>query len=259
MTALFRAIYAAIIAASVVAAPASVYAQSAILQAGPVVPGHVPMYINGYSQQPIATDSGPAAGGPPGTGLGELGLTARGNGTAPYANAGTGPFGTNFCDFDAPTTNATGYHYLCFSPDAQGGGLISYGAGGAASTEPLQISVNGSLYQFPPQNFPGGGIYYHRRTISDTATTDTAQYTDVVINWNSTAATAKTETLPACSTANDGETFIVKDEANTAGQYTITIKPSTGTIEKSTTFYAATGGGSWTIICDASTSNWTVN
>jgi hypothetical protein len=240
-------------------APSIVFAQSAILQAGPVVPGHVPMYINGYSQQPIATDSGPAAGGPPGTGLGELGLTARGTGTPPYANAGTGPFGTNFCDYDAPTTNATGYHYICWSPNALGGGLIAYGAGGLATAEALQISVNGTLYQFPPQNFPGGGIYYHRRTITGTTTTDTALYTDVVINWNSTAAAAKTETLPACSLTNDGELFIVKDEAQTSGVYPITITPSTGTIEKTTSFTAGIGSGAWNVVCDGSTTNWTVN
>jgi hypothetical protein len=259
MKAASRAIGFVLMALLAVAAPASVYAQSALLQGGPITAGHVPMYINSYSQQPVVTDSGPASGGGPGFGLGELGLTVRGTGTAPYANAGTGPFGTNFCDYDAPVTNATGYHYICWSPNAQGGGLIAYGAGGTASVEPLQIAVNGTLYAFPPQNYPGGGVYYHRRTITGTTTTDTALYTDVVINWNSTAASAKSEALPACSTTNDGEVFIIKDEAQTSGLYPITMTPASGTIEKTSSFTANVGSGSWTLVCDGSITNWTVN
>ena len=44
-----------------------------------------------------------------------------------------GPYGTNICDYDAPTNNATGYHYVCLSANAQGGALIAVGAGGVAS------------------------------------------------------------------------------------------------------------------------------
>jgi hypothetical protein len=149
MKAVLRATRLVVIALAVIAAPAAVHAQSALLQGGPVTPGHIPMYINGYSQQPIVIDSGPAAGGLAGTGLSELGLTARGNGTPPYANAGTGNLGTNFCDYDAPTTNATGYHSLCFSPNAQGGGLIAYNAFGTASPLPFTIEVNGQNFTFP--------------------------------------------------------------------------------------------------------------
>jgi hypothetical protein len=134
---------------AVIGLPAAAFAQSTLLQGGPVAPGHVPMYVNSYSQQPIVQDSGSAAGGPPGTGLSELGLTVRGTGTAPFANAGTGPNGENFCDYDAPTTNATGYHVLCISPNALGGGLISYGAFGGASQLPFSIAVNGVTETFP--------------------------------------------------------------------------------------------------------------
>jgi hypothetical protein len=149
MKAALRAIGFVLMALLVIAAPASVYAQSALLQGGPITAGHVPVYINSYSQQPVVTDSGPAGGGPAGTGLSELGITASGNGTAPYANAGTGNLGTNFCDYDAPTTNATGYHSLCFSPNAQGGGLIAYNAFGTASALPFTIEVNGQNFTFP--------------------------------------------------------------------------------------------------------------
>ncbi len=118
-------------------------AQTVILQGGPTTPGHAPMYVGQGSQQPVVQDSGPAGGGAVGLGLSEILSVVRGTGTAPYANAGTGPNGENICDYDAPTTNSTGYHYLCLSPNAQGGGLLSYGAAGGATPLPLQFLVNG--------------------------------------------------------------------------------------------------------------------
>lgn len=125
--------------------------QGAILQGGPHTPGHAPMYLGSGQQgsQTVVQDSGPAGGGGVGLGLSEGLFVARGTGTAPYAGQGTGPLGTNICDYDAPITNATGYHYLCFSANAQGGGLIAYGAGGAAAALPLTININGSAFQFP--------------------------------------------------------------------------------------------------------------
>lgn len=65
------------------------YAQTAVIQSGPQAPGRVPMYI-GSGSQPVVKDSGPASGGGPGVGLSELGITARGSGTAPYAGKGSG-------------------------------------------------------------------------------------------------------------------------------------------------------------------------
>lgn len=120
------------------------YAQSALLQAGPITPGHAPMYTNSGSSQAVVQDSGPAAGGPVGLGMGEGLYVARGVGTPPYISQGTGPYGTNWCDYDAPITNATGYHYLCLSANA-GGGLIAYGSGGVATPLPLNVIVNGVL------------------------------------------------------------------------------------------------------------------
>ena len=140
-------------------------AQQAVLQSGPWTQGHAPLYVGQGSSQPVVQDSGTAAGGALGTGLTELGLTIfNPNLTPPYANAGTGPYGTNFCDYDAPTNNATGFHYLCFSPNAQGGGLIAYGAGGVASPLPLQFIINGLVEPFSniPANCatPNGIAYY---------------------------------------------------------------------------------------------------
>lgn len=130
-------------------------AQGTILQGGPWAPGHAPMYTGQGSGQAVVQDSGPAGGGATGYGLSEQLLVARGTGTPPYVAQGTGPFGTNWCDYDAPITNPTGYHFLCMSANAQGGGLIAYGAGGAASQLPFQFNLNGTLYQLP---FSAGGV-----------------------------------------------------------------------------------------------------
>jgi len=102
------------------------------------------MYSPGGSFQAVIQDSGPASGGQPGLGLSELLGVSR----SPNANSGTGPLGTHACWYDAPITTG-GYHYICFDPNAQGGGLIAYGNAGTAPQESLQIAVNGTAYPFP--------------------------------------------------------------------------------------------------------------
>lgn len=125
-------------------------AQSTLLQGGSRSAGHVPMYVNqGSGGQVTVQDSGSAAGGGAGVGLSELLVVSRGTGTAPYAAQGTGPNGEGICFYDGPTNATAGYHAMCFSANAQGGGLISYQAGGAASALPFNFKVNGTLYEFP--------------------------------------------------------------------------------------------------------------
>jgi hypothetical protein len=111
------------------------------------------MYVGQGSSQPIVQDSGAASGGPVGMGLSELDMIARGTGTAPYAAQGTGPYGTIDCKYDGPTTGP--YHYLCLSPNAQGGALIAIGNGGGATTQGFNLILNGATYAFP---FVVGGI-----------------------------------------------------------------------------------------------------
>jgi hypothetical protein len=123
--------------------PSLALAQSAILQGGPWAYGHVPAYSNPGSSQPTVIDSGAARGGAQGQGVSELNLQAVGTGTPPYAGQGTGPYGTNHCEYDAPNNNPTGYHFICFSPNAQGGALIVVGYGGVASPLPLNFIING--------------------------------------------------------------------------------------------------------------------
>lgn len=135
--------------------PAAAGAQG-VLQNGPTANGHVPMYV-GQGGQAVVQDSGPAGGGIPGYGLSELLIAARGSGLPPYAGQGTGPLGTNVCDYDGPISSAAGYHYICLSANAQGGGLITYGAGGGAAELPLSVVVNGATIPFGGQLLAGAG------------------------------------------------------------------------------------------------------
>src|SRR6202166_407636 len=142
--------FARIIAlAAALGLPSLAWAQSTLLQGGPWTPGHVPQYAIGAGQQPVVIDGGGAAGSGAGGNVSEIGVTARGPGTAPYAGQGTGQRGTNICDYDAPITNPTGYHYLCMSANAQGGGLLVFGNAGGATQLPLQFVINGVSYPFP--------------------------------------------------------------------------------------------------------------
>ena len=130
-------------------------AQSSLLQGGPHSAGHLPMYV-GPQTQPIVQDGGGAGGGGLGINPSEIGITSRSpTGLYPSASSGNGPLGEHSCMYDGPTTNASGYHYLCTDPNANGGGLIDYGAAGGATAEPLYFVVNGTTYSFP---FTVGGI-----------------------------------------------------------------------------------------------------
>lgn len=132
------------------------FGQGAVLQGGSWTPGHVPMYVGMGSGQAIVQDSGPAGGGTTGLGISELLLVARGTGTPPYSGQASGPDGTNFCNFDAPTDNPTGYHYVCMSPNATVAGVtgtvISTGSGGAATPLPFYLCSNGACVT------PNGGV-----------------------------------------------------------------------------------------------------
>ncbi len=133
----------------------SAFAQSAVLQGGGFTQGHLPQYVSTFGQ-PIIMDGGGAGGGALGVNPGEIGITARGAGTPPFSGLGTGPLGSIFTLYDAPTTNATGYHYMAFSPNSTTGGpTITVGAGGTATALPFTFVVNGTNYAFP---FVTGGI-----------------------------------------------------------------------------------------------------
>jgi hypothetical protein len=125
----------------------SAFAQSALLQGGPWTPGHAPMYSVSGNAQPVLQDPGTALGGALGYGLKEFLQVNRGSGAGPYADVGLGPYSTNNCLYDGPTTGA--YHYLCFDANAQGGALLAVGYGGGATPLPLSFIINGVTYDFP--------------------------------------------------------------------------------------------------------------
>ena len=237
--------------AALVLLPLAAYAQGVIQQSGPATSGHAPMFVfNG-----TVTDSGPASGGAAGQGLSEFLGVVRGTGTGPYANAGTGPFGTNMCDYDAAPGGGTAYHFLCFSPNALGGGLITYGASSTGAQLPLNFNINGVTYAFPG---PGNGnVSGPNSTISGdyacwngtsgtllsdcgaggkTVTIVTASGSVavsaasqiVVINKGTPAATSvilpASSGFPNCPTVpNSCPEITVKDGAGNAATYTITV------------------------------------
>ncbi len=141
----------ALLLLALILAPAVALAQGALLQGGPFTAGHSPMYQNGVA---ALQDSGSANGNSPngsaGAGLSELLQFNRvaGSGT------GTGPFGTHDCHY-ANTASASGggitspYTYLCLDALAQGGGLITFGSGGGAPLQNLNVMVNGVMQPVP--------------------------------------------------------------------------------------------------------------
>lgn len=121
------------------------FGQGVPLQGGQGAPGHVPQYVFTGTSQPVLVDGGGAGGGATGANVSELGIAARGTGNPPFVAQGGGPNGENVCDYDGPTTSAAGYHVLCLSANAAGGGLISYNAFGGAASLPLLFQINGAL------------------------------------------------------------------------------------------------------------------
>src|ERR1041385_2688902 len=115
----------------------------ALLEGGPWAQGHSPMYVGQGSSQAIVMDRGPASGGGVGVGLSEQLLVARGIGTPPFIAQGSGPYGTNWCDYDAPTTNPTGYHFLCLSANVHGDAYFAVGPGGTGTPGGLTFNING--------------------------------------------------------------------------------------------------------------------
>lgn len=203
---------------------AGAFAQQVPLQAGPWAAGHVPMYSTSGGTQPIIQDAGTAGGGSTGANPSEIGITARGTGTPPYADQGHGPNGEIFCTYDAPTTNATGYHYLCMSPNADAGGLVSYGAVGSATVAPLQFMVNGTLYEFPGTG-NGNVVGPATTTIGDIAIWDNTTGT-LLAGISSSAILPHLADNLTSTGANQGTAFAIVQNLNAF----TTVAPSTGGI-----------------------------
>lgn len=182
------------------AAPA--LAGSPIIQGGPVTPNHVLMYSPGSgSFQAIVQDAGNAGGGSVGVNPSEIGVTQ--SGTA------HGPNGEPFCVYDGPTTS--GYHALCLGPNVSSTGLISYGAYGGATAQPLHIDVNGATQAIVAG--PLSSTIGHQACFGDTAGS-TLTDCQTVTTYAPATKTGATYTM----TATDGSLII-----NSGGTFTLTL------------------------------------
>lgn len=230
------------------AAGTPAYAQ-AILQGGPWTPGHVPGYVGQGMSQPVVMDGGPAGGGGVGTGISEMGLIARGTGIPPYVGQGTGPFGTNFCDYDAPITNPTGYHFLCLSANVGGNGIIAYGAGGMATPGVLNFIINGITYTYPPPSSTGTNITVVTVTASGTITLPPASEYVLVnktVPANTLVVLPLSSNWPTCpASALSCPVYTIKDAAYNSGTYPITITAADGkNIENASSYILNSNGDS---------------
>lgn len=187
-----------------------------IIQAGPWGSGHVPVYSGPGSSVPFVIDSGPAGGnGNVNQGVSEMLMV--------QPATPTGPNGTNWCDYDKnPATTTTGYHYLCLSPNAGGGGAIVFGAGGGASPLPLTAIVNGVTTQI------GGGsagtIAFPAAVAGTTNSGGIPYFSDFVTLSSSGTLAANSIILgggsggpPATTTTGAGVVTAIGNDANTTG------------------------------------------
>lgn len=97
------------------------------------------------------------------------------------------------------------------------------------------------------------------RVIS-TGSADTITTADIggLVKWSSSTATAKVETLLACTAGLAGRTLSIKDGAGSAAAYPLTITPTAGTIDSSASFAITTSKQGVTMICDG-ISDWVLN
>lgn len=100
----------------------------------------------------------------------------------------------------------------------------------------------------------GGAGFLSTREITS-GVSDAATSNDNLIAWDSSSASAKTQTIPVPT--KKSKTLVIKDEYGNAGTYNITISPASGTIDGSATFVMNSNLQSVTLVANG-TSNWMV-
>lgn len=162
-----------------------------------------------------------------------------------------------------PNSGATAGSYTCSNVTVTAQGLVSAASsgscsgGGSATTvqSGTGVAVSGSPCTTTCTVSLSGIMVLNTRTVAS-GTSDTASATDYTVTWNSAATGAKTETVPNCSSGNKGQVMVIKDEAQNAATYSITVEPaSAGTIEGAATAVITSNGAALTIQCDGG-SNW---
>jgi hypothetical protein len=254
----------AVIVAALVAAAGPALGQGAIQQAGPVVPGHAPVWW----QNGILADGGtPSA--PLFNALGLYGGTSC-------------PFGISSQPSGGTYTSAFALFTICQTTTATT--LTLAGIGQAAPS--LYLNLGGVIYSFPG---PGSGdVLGPSSAVSNNAvcfngtsgtiikdcgippanpdifrevtsgTTDAASSSDVTIAWNSSSAATKTESLYACNSGVKGKQLYIKDEYGSAGTYPYTLAPNgADTIDTGSFYYLSANFQGVALQCNGS-GNWIV-
>lgn len=102
----------------------------------------------------------------------------------------------------------------------------------------------------------GGGIFTGALRTITSGTLDTATLLDGTIAWNSSVASAKTQTIYACNSAVNGRVLVIKDQRNNGIFFNITIQPTGGTVDHSSTYVLASSGQGVQLQCNGSLSDW---
>lgn len=179
-------------------------------------------------------------------------IASGGGTTAPTLTQAATLTGSNTIRFWTPTYSQRQF----FSAERDNQVYFNYWDGGQA------LVINRASSQDQVGIY--GGLLSSTRQLLGSATTDTATNHDRFILWNSTATSAKTETIPGCTTPallqagtpnTAGLTLTIIDEAVTAATYPITITPTTGQINFGSSAVINQNSGSMTLTCDGY-GNW---
>lgn len=100
----------------------------------------------------------------------------------------------------------------------------------------------------------GGTACIGVRSISSGAS-DSSITNECTIIWNSATATAKAQTIPACSSTLSGRTVKIKDKYGNASTYNITVTPVSGTIDGEVSLVLNSNKSTAILECDGGT-NW---
>lgn len=94
--------------------------------------------------------------------------------------------------------------------------------------------------------------------VVSTGALDISSPTYGVVLWNSSTASAKSESVYLCDATTSGKTLIIKDQIGTAATYAITLTPVAGTIDGSPTYTMNFNYQSASMVCDGA-GNWALN
>jgi len=202
-------------------------ADPTITQSGNVTNGHVPCFVSSG----VVQDCGPATQG----NSSEFGIVKNG--------------GLPFCISSGRDPNP--YVQLCLSISASQASIYINQFNGA-TVPPCAFVINGVS-----SPCAGGGGSTNTVRVLTSGASDTATTNDVTILWDSSAASAKTQNIYACSSASKANILKITDEYGNAGTYPISLVPSASTINGVSSFAMNTNTNSITLQCDG-VNNWTV-